>query len=130
MHEEHFASGETVCCSAGDIGDRVYLVMSGGLDVALPGQGGCGPASSLPGDLFGEYGMFDGGLRTATVTCREDSTRLLTLDYARFRAFLLDFPETMLSVFGTTVHRLLASGAPGRRGCVTPSIRNYRVHTS
>lgn len=104
MHEEHFASGERVC-SAGDVGDRVYLVMTGGLDVAVPGQGGS-VRQLGPGDLFGEYGMFDGGLRTATVTCRED-TSLLTLDYARFRAFLLDFPETMLSIFGTTVHRLL-----------------------
>jgi CRP-like cAMP-binding protein len=105
MREERFEKGEVIC-EAGDSGDQVYVVMSGALEVRVPSDEG--PARRLaPGDLFGEYGMFDGGLRTATVTCIEPS-RLLTLDYARFRAFLLDFPETMFSIFGATVDRLLA----------------------
>lgn len=105
LHEEHYADGEIVC-RAEDTGDRVYLVMTGGLEVVIPGHEDAVRRLG-PGDLFGEYGMFDGGLRTATVTCYETTT-LLTLDYARFRAFLLDFPETMLSIFGVTVTRLLA----------------------
>ncbi len=105
LHEEHYADGEIVCKSQ-DIGDRVYLVMTGGLEVVISGHEDAVRRLG-PGDLFGEYGMFDGGLRSATVTCQE-ATTLLTLDYARFRAFLLDFPETMLSIFGVTVTRLLA----------------------
>ena len=105
MHEEHFGKDDVIC-AAGDTGDLVYLVMEGALEVTVPGSEN--PARRLEiGDLFGEYGMFDGGQRTATVTCLEPAC-VLTLDYARFRTFLLDFPETLLSIFGVTVSRLVA----------------------
>lgn len=105
MREEKYAEGETVC-RAGEPSDRVYVVASGTLDVTVPGRQGS-VRHLHAGDLFGEYGMFDEGVRTATVTCLTPAT-LLTLDYPRFRMFLLNFPEATLSIFGATVRRLQA----------------------
>jgi len=105
MSEESFARGALVC-SAGDPADRIYVVMSGGFEVRPSGA----PDHAITlghGELFGEYGLFDQGLRTATIVARESGT-LLTLDYGRFRAFLLQFPEAMLAIFGATVGQLLA----------------------
>ncbi len=105
MREERFEEGETVC-SAGEIGDRVYVVMSGTLEVMVAGQ--VKPVRQLrEGDVFGEYGMFEAGERTATVRCLAAAT-LLTLDYSRFIAFLMTFPEAMFAIFGVTVKRLQA----------------------
>ena len=106
MQEERFTKGEIIC-DRGDPADRIFIVMRGGLEVrvALPE-----PHVVLlkAGDLFGEYGMFDEGFRTATIVSLEESV-LLALDYARFRAFLLYFPEAMLAILGGTVRQLLAS---------------------
>ena len=114
MFEEHFAKDEVVCVQD-EPADRIFVVMSGQLDVKV---GGTEDHTVLlrPGDLFGEYGLFDQGLRTATIAAREPST-LLTLDYPRFRAFLLLFPEAMLAILGATVEQLLTFqrklGQPG-----------------
>ena len=105
MREERYAEGETVC-RAGDPSDRVYVVMSGALDVQVAGRTGS-TRHLYAGDLFGEYGMFEEGVRTATVTCLAPTT-LLTLDYPRFRSFLITYPEATLSIFGATVKRLRA----------------------
>ena len=106
MQEERFVKDEIIC-DRGDPADRIFIVMRGGLEVraALPE-----PHVVLlePGDLFGEYGMFEKGYRTATVVTREE-TVLLALGYDRFRAFLLYFPEAMLAILGGTVRQLLAS---------------------
>ena len=38
-------------------------------------------------------------------------TRVLTLDYERFRAFLFQFPEAMFQLFKVAVGRLMAANA-------------------
>ena len=109
MREEQFDVGQTVIAE-GEAADRVFIVLSGHLDVRVAGAGT--PAAELgAGDLFGEYGLFGRGVRTATVVSREAAV-LLTLDYARFRAFLLMFPEAMLAILDSTVQRLLRLQSP------------------
>ncbi|GIK82701.1 MAG: hypothetical protein BroJett024_38060 [Alphaproteobacteria bacterium] len=103
MNEEAFAAGETVCVR-GEPADRIFVVASGRFDVR---PGGDHAVTLAAGELFGEYGLFDQGLRTATIVASEPGT-LLTLDYPRFRAFLLMFPEAMLAILGATVGQLLA----------------------
>jgi len=104
MHEEYFARGELVC-KQGEPADRVFIVLSGNLEVRLAGSPG--HTSRLQhGELFGEYGLFAEGVRTATVVSADESV-LLTLDYDRFRAFLLMFPEATLAIMEATVQRLL-----------------------
>jgi CRP/FNR family cyclic AMP-dependent transcriptional regulator len=104
MYEESFDEDEVVCVH-GEPADRIFLVVTGNLDVKV--AGGIDHAISLgTGDLFGEYGLFDQGIRTASITAREPSI-LLTLEYPRFRAFLVLFPEAMLAILSSTVEQLL-----------------------
>jgi hypothetical protein len=44
----------------------------------------------------------------------DTASTLLALDYARFRAFLLQFPESMLVLWKTSVERLVTSEARQR----------------
>ena len=106
MREERFGKDDVVCVE-GEVADRVFLVVKGKLSVAVADQ--IEQVISIgPGTLFGEYGLFDTGLRTATVTAVESSD-LLSLNYDQFRAFMLQFPEAMYAILGATVEQLLAS---------------------
>lgn len=105
MNEEAFEKGGIVC-EQGEAADRIFVVMDGAFAVEVSGS----PDQAIrlePGDLFGEYGLFDQGVRTATITASEPGT-LLTLDYPRFRSFLVLFPEAMFAVLSATVSQLLA----------------------
>ncbi|MGI9413912.1 MAG: Crp/Fnr family transcriptional regulator [Hyphomicrobiales bacterium] len=104
MHEEQFGEGDLVC-EAGDPADRVYVVASGALKVEVPGADGA-TREIGPGDLVGEYGLFGDGTRSATITCLAPVT-LLAMDYPRFNAFLVTFPEATVSILRRTVKRLL-----------------------
>lgn len=106
MSEEAFGTNETVCVE-GEPADRIFVVMTGRFEVRPP-LGGDRAITLGAGDLFGEYGLFDQGLRTATIVASEPGI-LLTLEYPRFRSFLLMFPEAMLAILGTTVGQLLAA---------------------
>ena len=105
MNEEPFDKNEVVCVE-GEPADRIFLVVTGKFKVK-PAQKSNRPIVLSAGDLFGEYGLFDQGLRTATITASEPGI-LLTLDYFRFRSFLLLFPQAMLAILGETVSQLLA----------------------
>ena len=108
METERFGAGE-VLFEHGDSSDRIYVVAAGSLSVLLPG--GADPARTLgPGELLGEYGMFSALARTATVKARTQAV-LMSLDYQRFRAFLLQFPEATLALLKTAVQRLIAAEA-------------------
>jgi CRP-like cAMP-binding protein len=110
MTTENLRSGETLF-ECDDPSDRVYIVVSGSLDVFLPGR--AERARILgPNKLLGEYGMFAGMARTATVKAQTDAV-LLSLDYPRFRAFLLRFPEATLVLLQTAVERLVAAEKHG-----------------
>ena len=104
MHEEMFGDGEIVF-EYGDRADRIYVVSEGELMIVVPGEEGTARQIG-PGDLLGEYGLFEQGARSATVTCQSAVT-LLSMDYPRFREFLVTFPEATLSILGRTVKRLL-----------------------
>jgi CRP-like cAMP-binding protein len=103
---ERFRAGE-VLFEQGDPSDRVYLVAGGRLSVRIAGRPD--PVRALgPGDLLGEYGMFAGRVRTATVRAETDAS-LLSVDEPRFRAFLLQFPQAALVLMKTAVERLVAA---------------------
>jgi CRP/FNR family transcriptional regulator, cyclic AMP receptor protein len=108
MRVEEFGAGELVF-ERGELADCVLVIAEGQLEVFVPD---CeGPVETLgPGALLGEYGLFSGFERLATVKART-ATRVLTLDYERFRAFLFQFPEAMFSLFKVAVGRLMAANA-------------------
>ena len=108
VETEQLEAGETLF-EAGEPSDRVYLVASGTLNVLVPGK--AEPVRQLgPSELLGEYGMFCGLVRTATIRAATEAV-LLSLDYQRFRAFLLQSPEAALVLLKTAAQRLVAAEA-------------------
>src|SRR5439155_7501276 len=102
LRVERFAAGAVVC-EAGEAADSVFVVAEGALAVEVRGR----PARSLvKGDVFGEYGLFAGGVRTARVRADTDAA-LLSVDYTRFREYLLMFPHAMMALFSAAVTRLI-----------------------
>jgi|GEM_PF-2555831 len=113
MEMERLDAAE-VLFEQGEPPERIYVVASGRLKVFVPGRPE--PVRTLgAGELLGEYGMFSEHGRTATVKA-EIAAVLLSLDYQRFRTFLLQFPETMLVLLKTAVQRLVESEAKGDGG--------------
>lgn len=103
MRTESFPAGSTVV-EAGETASCVFVVAAGVLGVFLPGR--ADPVRQLHvGEVLGEYGMV-GAVRTATVRAEGDAT-LLSLDYERFRAYLLRFPEALWILFESSSRRLL-----------------------
>lgn len=113
METERLWAGE-ILFEAGDPSDRVYVVSDGRLAVRLPNQ-----SQSVrtlgPGDIIGEYGMFLNLGRSATLKAETDAT-LMSLDYLRFRSFLLRFPEAALALLQTAVERLVQAENKARAG--------------
>ncbi len=117
MNTERLRAGE-VLFEYGDPCDTIYMVARGSLSVFAPRSSE--PVRTMrPGELLGEYGMFSGLVRTATVKADTEAI-LLSLEYQRFRAFLLQFPESTLTLLKTAVERLIALETKGNKGTQLP----------
>ena len=77
----------TTVFERGDVGDRYYVVESGGVDVVAEGRV---IASLGPGEGFGEIALLRRSTRTATVVARVD-TRLRALGSEHFLAVVLGY---------------------------------------
>jgi CRP-like cAMP-binding protein len=108
VRPQQFRPGETVC-EEGEPAGEVFVVQSGKLIVRHAGQQDV-VATMRDGELFGEFGMFGRGVRLTTVTAETESV-LLSLDYDRFRKFLLRFPESTLALLEVAVGRFVDFGA-------------------
>jgi CRP-like cAMP-binding protein len=109
MRQERFAAGDEVC-AVGDAAECVYLVVDGTAEVFVPNRTEAVRTMSM-GGLIGEYGMFGRRVRTATVKATS-ALVLGSLDYERFRRFLLDFPESALALLELTAERLIEKDQP------------------
>ena len=85
-----YACGEAIC-AAGESASCVFAVQSGYIEVKLAGSDAV-IAVMGPGDMVGEYGMFQPEGRTATLVAGPE-TEVLALDYQRFKRFLMAFPS-------------------------------------
>lgn len=112
MRVEAFAAGEIIC-EPGEAAYDVYVVVAGDLDVFLP-TSDAAVRTLGPGSVLGEYAMFSGGIRTSNIVSQTSST-LLSLDYLRFRQFLLQFPQSALVLLETSVKRLIQLESRMRR---------------
>jgi len=82
-----------VICRQGDPVDRFYLVRIGFVKITESHPGGDLVLAYLgKGDYFGEIGLLQGGLRTATVTAL-DHVELVSIDVGDFHAMLELFPD-------------------------------------
>jgi len=102
---EAFAPGETVC-EAGDAADRIFVIGKGTVTVHRDGETEA-VRTMTAGALIGEYGMFTGRTRTATVRAQSELV-LLSIDYDRFIEFLELFPQTAIALLRETARRLVA----------------------
>ena len=84
-------------------GDEIYVVKDGVVEVRVKSDG---PQLATLGrsTVLGEYGMFTGERRNATVTAK-GPVAVLTLDYERFRRFMIAFPEGTIALLKSAVLR-------------------------
>ncbi|MDA8404185.1 MAG: cyclic nucleotide-binding domain-containing protein [Desulfobacteraceae bacterium] len=71
----HYKKGETII-SQGEVGDALYAVIDGGVDVSLKDaqQQKIIISQIHSGEIFGESAIFLATKRTASVTCSSDTT--------------------------------------------------------
>jgi MFS transporter, NNP family, nitrate/nitrite transporter len=76
-----FAAQDEYLFREGDLGDSLYLILSGSVDVVRQGADGTEIwlASLSAGEFFGELAIIDGGTRSATVRARENTELFLLL---------------------------------------------------
>jgi CRP-like cAMP-binding protein len=110
MRVESFPAGAVVV-EAGEAADSVFVVAEGSLSVYLPNSAQR-VRELREGDVLGEYGMLDHAVRTATVKADVPSV-LLSLDYGRFREYLVRFPDALWVLFESTARRLLEAERRG-----------------
>ncbi len=74
-----FTDGEVII-RQGDVGDRMYVVQTGNVEVVLESDGEERQLSALQaGDFFGEMALFDKVVRSASVRAVGEA-RVLTID--------------------------------------------------
>jgi CRP/FNR family transcriptional regulator, cyclic AMP receptor protein len=113
MEQSNFPAGYRIF-EEGDAGDRMYVVCSGGVELATTDKLGqkLVLTTAARGDLFGELSLLDHGPRTANATVLEDA-ELLVLDRTTLIDYIRRHPEValdMMAVMGgrvrTTTNRL------------------------
>ena len=103
----------------GDPSDTAFEIVSGKVEISKQGDGGNVSLAVLnPGDLFGEMGVLDQGIRSATATAVGAVTTSV-ISRKEFLAGVQDKPEIALGIMTQMAERLrgadnqLAGDAPG-----------------
>jgi CRP/FNR family transcriptional regulator len=109
MRMRTFKRGESLF-RKDDPGMHLYVVLSGAVKIALPGEFGQEALVSImrTGDFLGELALFDGSPRSASATALED-TRAALLARDDFLAFLEAHPaavRVVLDALAKTIRRL------------------------
>ncbi|MCI0350559.1 MAG: DUF1003 domain-containing protein [Acidobacteriales bacterium] len=106
---KRFDKGETVF-AYGDPGEAVYVVHRGSVQVYVENTEGekIILAENLPGELFGEISLLDGGARTATAVAVDD-TECLVLDRSRLLELITKHPHAAIDLLTVMGRRLRAT---------------------
>src|SRR5207253_9491815 len=93
-----------------DPGTHLYMVLDGGVKIALPGEFGQEALVAImrPGEFFGELALFDRSPRSASATALEE-TRAALLAGDDFLAYLESHPASfrvVLETLAKTIRRL------------------------
>ena len=104
-----FETGDTVF-SYGDAGDSLFVVRSGSVQVFVENTEGekIILGENLPGDLFGEISLLDGGSRTATAVATEKS-ECLVLNRADLLELITEHPHAAMDLLTVMGRRLRAT---------------------
>lgn len=123
--ERHDVHRGDVIFHEGDVGDRVFLILTGKIKISRAATDGRENLLAVlgPGDLFGELSLFDPGPRTGTASALTDTT-VASLDHAALRPWLGRRPEAaelLLRVLARRLRRtndamsdLVFTDVPGR----------------
>ena len=103
----HKVARGTVVVKAGEVADRLYLVIGGRFKVALASREGREIILGMlaPGEVFGEMSLIDDAPRSATVTALEPG-ELLALDRNTFRQCLENNFDLCLGVMRCLADRV------------------------
>ncbi|MEP6477421.1 MAG: cyclic nucleotide-binding domain-containing protein [Actinomycetota bacterium] len=95
-----FEPGDVIVAE-GEMGDGMYVVLSGTAEVDIGGRF----HTLTPGDFFGEMALISSRKRIATVTATE-RVDALRIPADAFQAFLLEHPSVAVSMLKEIVDRL------------------------
>jgi uncharacterized membrane protein len=113
MTERQFKQGETVF-KQGDKGSSMYVVLSGAVQIFLPGSGADDPRVVLKdartGEYFGELSLFDDKPRSASVEATVDTT-LLELTRDEFGDHLSKSKNAAMTILAEMAERLRETNA-------------------
>jgi NADH dehydrogenase len=105
---EHFETGQTVF-SEGELGDRVYILLSGRAEVVRRRPNGGGGEQVLatlgPGECFGEMALLESAPRNATIRCIEPMT-VLSIPKREFGLLAANVPGLRASFEQVTARRV------------------------
>ncbi len=105
--EERGYSEGTVLFNQGDIGDEVFVIISGRVQTVYTESGGELTASTLgPGDCIGEMSVIDGSLRSTTAVVTGVNTRVLAIAGDTFRRFVEERAHVSGKIIGVLANRL------------------------
>lgn len=116
LFERRELAAGTKVFSLGEPGDSLYIVGSGSVELFVKDNTGTKIVLTVcdAGQVFGELSLFDGGARTASAICLEDTT-LLTLDRDDLLAFLRRHPDAALDLLTTMGQRIRSTDEILRR---------------
>jgi NADH dehydrogenase len=94
--QEHFEPGQDVF-RQGDVGDRIYIILSGEADVVQNREGKEVFCTRLKaGEFFGEMAILNGSVRSSTVRCKKPMDAL-SLPKREFGLLTANLPELKTS---------------------------------
>lgn len=95
--------------SAGEIGDRMYVVKSGEVDLKV---GDCTVETVGPNGFFGEMSLIEKDPRSATAVAKTDCV-LTPIDQRRFEFMTHEVPFFAITVMRALSHRLRVADKAG-----------------
>jgi CRP-like cAMP-binding protein len=97
----------TVLFSKGDRGSSLYAVCSGTVRISTPSEQGKDAVFNLmlPGDIFGEIALLDGGERTADAVTVEDC-QFMVLDRRDLLPLMREYPDVAFKMIEVLCGRL------------------------
>ena len=100
-----YEDGEVIV-KQGDVGDCMYVVQSGTVEVLSQREGKLIPLRVLgAGEVVGEMSVFDREVRSATVRAK-GTARLLTIDRRTFLSRVQEDPSIALNIVRTMSRRI------------------------
>lgn len=101
LHEVKFRKGQAII-KKGEEGDTMYIIKSGAIRVH---DGSHVISRQGPGQVFGEFALFDKETRSASITAEEDSI-LFELDQEGFGRVMAGKADVMLGVLKKLIRRI------------------------